>query len=96
MAGHGGKTRIDLPGLARADAVNRGLHVVKNPALGNAAKKANGCSSVHLMMPDTEFAASLLHNLVAHLDRRFAFNRWVDVTFSTNDLPSRLPYEILH
>jgi hypothetical protein len=48
------------------------------------------------MMPDTEFAASLLHNLVAHLDRRFAFNRWVDVTFSTNDLPSRLPYEILH
>jgi hypothetical protein len=58
--------------------------------------KANGCSSVHLMMPDTEFAASLLHNLIAHLDRRFAFNRWVDVTFSTNDLPSRLPYEILH
>ena len=57
---------------------------------------ANGCSSVHLMMPDTEFAALLLPNLIARLDRRFVFNRWVDVTFSTNNLLSRLPYEILH
>jgi hypothetical protein len=57
---------------------------------------ANGCSSVHLMMPDTEFAALLLPNLIAGLDRRFVFNRWVDVTFSTNNLLSRLPYEILH
>ena len=47
---------------------------------------ANGCSSVHLMMPDTEFAALLLPNLIARLDRRFVFNRWVDVTFSTNTL----------
>lgn len=58
--------------------------------------RANGCSSIHLMMPDTEFATSLLPDLIADLDRRSVFNRWVDVTFSANEFLSRRPYEILH
>lgn len=58
--------------------------------------RANGCSSVHLMMPDSEFATSLLPDLIAHLDRRSAFNRWVDVTFSANEFLSRRPYELVH
>jgi len=57
---------------------------------------ANGCSSVHLMMPDAEFAGSQLPDLIARLDRRSAFNRWIDVTFSANELLSRRPYELIH
>jgi hypothetical protein len=58
--------------------------------------RANGCSSVHLMMPDTEFVTSLLPDLIAHMDRRSAFNSWVDVTFSSNEFLSRSPYEFVH
>jgi hypothetical protein len=61
-----------------------------------ALARANGCSSVHLMMPDTEFAASLLPDLIARLDRRSALDRWVDVTFSSNEFLSRRPFELLH
>jgi len=58
--------------------------------------RANGCSSVHLMMPDTEFAASALRDLIAGLDRRSAVNHWVDVTFSANEHLSELPGERVH
>jgi len=57
---------------------------------------ANSCSSVHLMMPDAEFAGSQLPDLIARLDRRSAFNRWVDVTFSSNEFLSRRPFELVH
>jgi len=57
---------------------------------------ANGCSSVHLMMPDAEFAGSQLPDLIGRLDRRSAFNRWVDVNFSANEFISRRPSELIH
>lgn len=53
--------------------------------------RANGCSSVHLMMPDTEFATSLLPDLIAHFDRRSVYNRWIDVTFAANEFILRSP-----
>ena len=38
VAGHRGEPGVDLPGLARADPVDRGLHVVEDTASGHAAK----------------------------------------------------------
>ncbi len=58
--------------------------------------RANSCSSVHLMMPDTEFATSALRDTVARQDRRSAVNHWVDVTFSANERLSEFPYGIVH
>ena len=40
MAGHGGEARVDLPHLARADAVDRGPHVVEDAAARNPAQHA--------------------------------------------------------
>jgi hypothetical protein len=58
--------------------------------------RANGCSSVHLMMPDAEFAASPLPDLIARQDDHSTFNRWVDVIFSANESPSKRPFELVH
>lgn len=58
--------------------------------------RANSCSSVHLMMPDTEFFASGLPDMIASLDRRSAFNRWVDITFSANESLLKRPHEFVH
>jgi hypothetical protein len=58
--------------------------------------RANSCSSVHLMMPETEFAASGLPDMIAGLDRRSAFNHWVDVTFSANESLLKPSHEFAH
>lgn len=47
--------------------------------------RANGCSAIHLMMPDAEFASSALHDMTVHIDRRSTVNQWIDVTFSANE-----------
>jgi hypothetical protein len=56
--------------------------------LGSLAR-ANGCSSVHLTMPDAEFSSSLLPRLISHLERRSEINRWVDVSFAADELSLR-------
>jgi hypothetical protein len=42
MAGQSSKPRIDLPRLTAADLVDRGLHIIKNPALRHTAQHAEG------------------------------------------------------
>ena len=42
MARHGGKAGVDLAGLASADLVDCGLHVVEYPALRHAAQNPEG------------------------------------------------------
>jgi hypothetical protein len=58
--------------------------------------RANSCSSVHLTMPDNEFAAAAFRDTIARLDRRPAVNHFVDVTFAANERSSKLPYELMH
>jgi hypothetical protein len=38
MARHRGEARIDLPRFARTDPIDRGLHVIEDPALGHTAQ----------------------------------------------------------
>jgi hypothetical protein len=42
MAGQRGKARVDLPGLAATDLVDRRLHIVEDPTLRHAAQHPEG------------------------------------------------------
>jgi hypothetical protein len=42
VAGHGREPGVDLPGLARTDPVNSGLHIIEDPALRHTAEHPEG------------------------------------------------------
>jgi hypothetical protein len=82
--------------LIAIDIVDTGSIVLALISGLRSHARACGCSSVHLMMPDMGFSATLLPGLISHLGGCAAFNRWVDVSVPADEVLLGRPCDLVH